>query len=353
MKQLKQKKYYTLAALLVIIIIFFYFMVQNRKQEAYDVTESAMSTVVKFHLYGKKPDELKEVLMWDLDSLENELLSWRVAGSEVTKLNRNAGERVKVDPLFKGWLDRIKDIERDSNGALDITIAPVARLWDIESEHPRVPEDTELHKALGKVNYENVMLGGGDWLQLAKGTQIDLGAIGKGIACEELAYTMRHRGFCSGTVSIGGSIAVVGSKPDGSPWKLGIQNPRGETGEVMGVLSIKERYCFLSTSGDYEKYFIQDNKRYHHILDPETGRPAESGLISVTVISEYGLDSDALSTACFVLGLEEGLALVKKYNAEAIFIDEHKQVTVTEGLGDIFQITNQEYQLKKNDSLDR
>lgn len=341
----KRKKYSAFAVLLVVILVFFCLMVQNRTQEAYDMTGSAMSTVVQFHLYGKNAEELTNILMQDINNLENDFLSWRISGSEVAKLNQGAGgSGVEVEPMLKGWLDRIYEIERDSNGALDITVAPVAKLWNIESEHPRVPDETELKEALDKVNYKNILLDGGHSFRLLEGTQIDLGAVGKGIACEALAYTLRHADFCSGTISVGGSIAVVGHKPDGTPWKLGIQNPRGETGEVMGVLSIKDN-CFLSTSGDYEKYFMEDNKRYHHILDPRTGRPAQSCLISVTIISEYGLDSDALSTACFVLGLEEGMALAEKYHAEAIFIDEHKQVTITKGLKESFEITNDAYRL--------
>lgn len=341
----KRKKYSAFAVLLVVILVSFCLMVQNRIQEAYDMTGSAMSTVVRFHLYGKKAEEKSNILMQDINILENDFLSWRISGSEVARLNQSAGGGgVEVNARLKGWLDRIYEIERDSNGALDITVAPVAKLWNIESEHPRVPDETELKEALNRVNYKNILLDGGQSFRLLEGTQIDLGAVGKGIACEELAYTLRHADFCSGTISVGGSIAVVGHKPDGTPWKLGIQNPRGETGEVMGVLSIKDN-CFLSTSGDYEKYFMEDNKRYHHILDPRTGRPAQSGLISVTIISEYGLDSDALSTACFVLGLEEGMALAEKYHAEAIFIDEHKQVTITEGLKESFEITNDAYRL--------
>lgn len=341
----KRKKYGAFSVLLVVILILFCLLVQNRTREAYDMTGSAMSTVVRFHLYGKNAEEVADILMQDINHLENDLLSWRVSGSEVARLNQSAGGTgVAVNARLKGWLDRIYEMERDSNGALDITVAPVARLWDIESEHPKVPDEAELREACSKVNYKNILLDGGNSFRLLEGTQIDLGAVGKGIACEELAYTLRHADFCSGTISVGGSIAVVGHKPDGTPWKLGIQNPREETGAVMGVVDIQDN-CFLSTSGDYEKYFIEDKKRYHHIFDPRTGRPAKSGLISVTIISEYGLDSDALSTACFVLGLEEGMALVKKYHAEAIFIDEQKKVTITEGLKDSFSITNEAYRL--------
>ena len=132
------------------------------------------------------------------------------------------------------------------------------------------------------------------------------------------------------------------SKTDGTNWNVAVQNPRGKDGEAMGVLSLSGT-TNVSTSGDYEKYFMQNGKRYHHILDPSTGYPAESSLISVTVVSDNGLLSDGLSTACFVLGKEKGQKLLETYGAEGIFIDQNKKVTVTKGLKDKFTILNEEY----------
>jgi thiamine biosynthesis lipoprotein len=186
---------------------------------------------------------------------------------------------------------------------------------------------------------------------------IDMGAVGKGIAldllwnlCEAGEY-----GSVSGTVSVGGSIAVYAAKPDNTAWKLGIQNPRGQTGEVMGVYE-SNAGCFLSTSGDYEKYFEEDGKRYHHILDPSTGYPADNGLISVTIIipmtdasgadvshENQGLLTDALSTACFILGRDDGMKLAQEYGAQAIFIDRDYNVYTTDGLKKSFQITDETY----------
>ena len=137
---------------------------------------------------------------------------------------------------------------------------------------------------------------------------------------------------------------TYGKKPDGKPWKIGIANPRTEDGEsYLGSLTI-DGTCSISTSGDYEKYVIEDGVRYHHILDSKTGYPAESGLISVTIVCEDGWLSDGLSTACFVLGYEDSLPLLETYQAEAVFVTEDKEVIVTDGLKDMFTLTDSSYE---------
>ncbi|MDO4556601.1 MAG: FAD:protein FMN transferase, partial [Lachnospiraceae bacterium] len=207
------------------------------------------------------------------------------------------------------------------------------------------------------------------------GGQLDLGAVGKGIACDVIgdwlesgsknasekaeeetedvtaAQTSEEKAADveAGTFSVGGSVLVYGAKPDGTDWKIGIQDPRGEEGTNMAAVSISQeagQRCYLSTSGDYEKYIEKDGKRYHHIMDPSTGAPADSGLISVTILSDSGFLSDALSTACFVAGLEKGIELADSYGVKAIFIDENKQVYVTEETKEILTILKKEYVLK-------
>ena len=164
---------------------------------------------------------------------------------------------------------------------------------------------------------------------------LDLGAVAQN-------YLKQQKEVSGAVIAVGGSILLYGSKADGTNWNVAVQNPRGKDGEAMGVLSLSGT-TNVSTSGDYEKYFMQNGKRYHHILDPSTGYPAESSLISVTVVSDNGLLSDGLSTACFVLGKEKGQKLLETYGAEGIFIDQNKKVTVTKGLKDKFTILNEEY----------
>ena len=157
-------------------------------------------------------------------------------------------------------------------------------------------------------------------------------------------------------IAVGGSILTYGSKPDGTAFRVAVQNPDEENGSYMGVIDLTRTAC-VSTSGDYEKYFVQDGKRYHHILDPATGYPSESGLSSVTVVcpdagewKEYaGLLSDGLCTACFVLGEEKGMELLEQYGMEGVFIDKERQVTVTEGLRDSFSLLSEDYVIKESE----
>ena len=313
------------------------------KRESYDVTETAMSTVISYHLFGIKTKQAKVKIAAILAWLENEKLSWRKEKTEVANINEQAGNKIKVSPEMYGWLKKVQAVSKDSKGALDITVSPLARLWNIEGERPSVPAVNDIKECLKLVGYERLEFFSNEQIRMEKGTGLDLGAVGKGIACDELTTIMRECNV-AGTVSVGGSIAVVGEKPDGSAWKLGIQDPRANTGEAMGVLTMNEG--FLSTSGDYEKYFVENGVRYHHILDPHTGKPADSGLTSVTIAAGDGLTSDALSTACFVLGADEGIKLAEKYKAEAIFIDNDRNVYVTNGIRENFKIIKDDYHLE-------
>ena len=172
-------------------------------------------------------------------------------------------------------------------------------------------------------------------ISLPPGMQLDLGAVGKGIACDRVRAYLNSRPQITGAVvAVGGSVVTYGQKPDGSPWKVAIVHPR-EEGNYLGVLSLTGEQ-FVSTSGDYERYVTVDGVRYHHILDPATGYPARSGLCSVTIVCGSGLLADALSTACFVLGSEQGLDLAKSYGAEALLVEEDGTLRMTEGMREIF-----------------
>ena len=249
-----------------------------------------------------------------------------------------------VDKDIKDNTDKNGDAAKDTDNNTINSIAQNTGDNMVNNEANNTPDNTALNEERleptdKKTNTDESISS----IYIEDQCTLDLGAVGKGIACDVAQNYLKQQKEVSGAViAVGGSILLYGSKVDGTNWNVAVQNPRGKDGEAMGVLSLSGT-TNVSTSGDYEKYFMQNGKRYHHILDPSTGYPAESSLISVTVVSDNGLLSDGLSTACFVLGKEKGQKLLETYGAEGIFIDQNKKVTVTKGLKDKFTILNEEY----------
>lgn len=357
--------------------------IETSSPQEYSKTDFVMSTVLSEKIYGTK--DVTQDIKEELDKLEKDQLSWREDHSVVSKINADAqkGIKTKLDSDMTSWVEDSLELAKRSNGAFDPTIGRLTRLWNIEGDNPKVPSKQEIKNTLEDTGYTKIHLEKVESQNTAntkknvdkdikdntaknketsedtsKNTNtnesvssiyigdkctLDLGAVGKGIACDVVQdYLKKQKEVSGAVIAVGGSILLYGSKADGSDWNVAVQNPRGQDGEAMGVLSLSGT-TNVSTSGDYEKYFMQDGKRYHHILDPSTGYPADSGLISVTIVSDSGLLSDGLSTACFVLGKEKGEKLLETYGAEGVFIDQNKKVTVTKGLKDKFTILNEEY----------
>lgn len=315
-------------------------------------TDIAMGTIVRQNIYltGEKDvtngQEVQIVadIIGLITDLEEELLSHRLETSEIYRLNRQAGQKTEISPELARILEEAGKVSEASEGAFDITIGKVTELWDIdkwstaeETTDYRIPEEEELERALADSGYEKILLEGA-WITLPTGMKLDLGAVGKGIACDKAAEYLESREDVIGAVlSVGGSILVYGSKPDGSPWKVGVMHPR-EEGQYLGSLQLLGTW-YVSTSGDYERYVEVEGVRYHHILDPADGYPADSGVVSVTILSESGLLSDALSTACFVLGVEKGLELAEAFQAQALIVDEQGGLHMTEGMYSYFEFS--------------
>lgn len=313
----------------------------DKAPDVFDKSDIAMGTVVTERIYTQGEDRTAEILGL-LSQTEHRYLSWREEDSDIGKVNLQAGKgRVPVDRQTAGYLEETLQIAEKSGGAFDPTLGELTRLWDVEAEDPRIPSSQKIQEFLKNTGYEKIHLDeedGRDWVELEEGCSIDLGAVGKGVGCDEAAAFLKEDPKVQGAViAVGGSVLTLGEKPDGTSWKVAVRDPRGGQEELLGVLALDGEH-YVSTSGDYEKYFIQDGKRYHHILDPSTGRPADAGLISVTVLGENGAVSDGLSTACFVLGREKGAELLAAYHAEGIFVDQEKRVYVSEGLIEDFEL---------------
>lgn len=309
--------------------------------EGYTLTTFSMGSYVQQTVYGKEGEKAAQAASQAVQELEN-LISWRIEGSDVERLNQGAGgEFLSLDPRTYEVLETSLQVCRASGGAFDVTIAPISWLWDFD-ENPRLPQAEAIAALLPDVQYENVLLGEDCTAALkTSSTALDLGAVGKGAACDAAVNAYARSGAAGAVVSVGGSVGVWGEKPGGQPWHVALRDPA--TQGSLGEISLPSG--FLSTSGSYEKQFTQDGVTYHHILDPETGYPAESGLLSVTVWSSTGALSDALSTACFVLGLEESLPLLEEFEAGAVFITGENQVYVTENLESSFHLTAEGYTL--------
>ena len=302
-------------------------------------TSVAMGTVVPFNLYGSGAKKDLDKIETEINGLENSVLSWRKKGSDVYRINESAGSSVSVSPDTAKIIGQCIDISDDCGGVFDITIGNVTKLWDFGGNNQRLPSDDEIKTALGSVGYKNVSISG-NAVRKKKGQSLDLGAVGKGFACDKIKDLLTKGRTKSAVVSVGGSLLIYGKRT----FSVGIVNPDNDK-QSMGTLKLKDT-C-VSTSGNYEKYFEKDGKRYHHILNATTGYPATSEFKSVTVVCSSGLLSDALSTVCYIAGYRKSVDILKEYDAEAVFIFNNNAVKVTDGLADKFTVTNDSYTLDK------
>lgn len=302
-------------------------------------TSVAMGTVVTVKLFGFGAKNDLEKVETEINGLESSVLSWRKEGSDVYRINEGAGSPVSVSPDTAKIIAQCTSISDDCNGVFDITVGNITKLWDFGGENQRLPSDDGIKTALGSVGYKNVSVSG-NAVRINKGQSLDLGAVGKGFACDKIKDLLDKGSTKSAVVSVGGSLLIYGNRN----FTVGIVNPDNDK-QSMGTLKLKNT-C-VSTSGNYEKYFEQDGKRYHHILNATTGYPATSEFKSVTVVCESGLLSDALSTVCYIAGYRKSVEILKKYDAEAVFIFNNNAVKATDGLSGKFTVTDDSYTLDK------
>lgn len=282
----------------------------------------AMNTFVSAKVKGFAAKDAAGGISTLVRELDSKQLSRYTSGSEISRINSEA-ETVLSDEM-RDYITELLEVGKMSGGKFDIALGAVSDLWSF-NDSPRVPSTDELTEALSRSGSDKLSLSG-NTLTRADGCIIDLGSAGKGIALDKVKSYLSDKKISSAVVSVGGSVLLYGK----GSFNVGVRDPWGEAGR--SVMTVRLGAGCVSTSGSYERCFEQGGKRYHHILDPDTGLPVENGLVSVTVISDSGLLSDALSTACFVLGAEGGAKLAAKYGCEAIFITEDKKVICTDGI---------------------
>lgn len=231
-------------------------------------------------------------------------------------------------------------ITRESDGAFDIAIAPLTSLWDFTAEDPKVPDDAAIQKALPLCSSDGVTIDDQDITLPSDDIQFDVGAIAKGYIADRMKDLLVKKGVNSAIINLGGNVLCIGSKPDGTPFKVGIQKPFADRNETEAVMDITGKS--VVSSGIYERCFKQNGKLYHHILNPKTGFPYDNSLISVTIISDQSVNGDALSTTCFALGLKDGLKFAEKKGVQAVFITEDYELHYTDGFQDEINVTDVE-----------
>lgn len=301
----------------------------------------AMDTVMQVNAWGEDGEAAVEETEQMLYQLED-LLSRTREESQVAALNRSAGTAVELDEELRKLIETAEFYTRETNGAFDITIAPVMDAWGFTTDTYQVPEKAEIQELLTHVGIDHIHMDGAA-CSLDSDTEIDLGGIAKGYASDRVAEIYAAHHVPRGMVYLGGNVLAWGDRSDGSPWRVGIQDPKHPENPdaLVGILHLKD--SFAITSGGYQRNFEENGQYYHHILNPATGYPADSGLTSVTVVADKtagnGTMCDALSTALFIMGQEQALDYWRdnQENFDLVLVTEDNRVLITDGLKDGFQ----------------
>lgn len=296
----------------------------------------AMGTYITLSAYGEDAGPILDFAKGQITKLESK---WSVTNenSEIYQVNHSEGKSVDVSPETVDLLQFALKIAKQTDGALDPTIYPLVEEWGFISGNYQIPSDEKLEGLLQNTGYDRVSLSE-NRITVPDGYELDLGAVGKGYAGQAVSDLLKNEGITSALLDIGGNIQMIGKRPGGEKWRLGIKNPFGDGS--IGVLQAED--CAVVTSGGYERYFTgEDGKKYWHILDPHTGKPADSGLASVTVISENGTLCDALSTALFVMGAEKAEEYWREYGSfDMLLITQANEIILTEGIADSFVLSD-------------
>lgn len=297
----------------------------------------AMDTFMTIKAYGTNREAALSAASLKIVELENKL-SVTNDKSDVWMINHSYGAQTEVSNDTANIISYALKISEKTSGALDPTIYPVLREWGFTTGEYKIPDSQRIKELLDKTDYRKVNISK-NMVTLPDEMLIDLGAISKGYTSDEVADILRENNVSSAIINLGGNVQTVGSKPDGSDWRVSIRDPFDESSQ-MCIISVSDKAVI--TSGDYERYFIgEDGKKYCHIIDPTDGYPADNGLVSVTVISENGILCDCLSTALFIKGKEEAYLYWKENSGfEMILVDTEKKIYITEGISNNIEIIN-------------
>lgn len=323
----------------------------NSKETIAPISKSdfCLGTVVDITIYDKASEDTFTDVFNILKRIENRM-SLNLENSEICNINKNAGkEEVKVSPETFSVIKRGKYYSSLSNGHFDISIGPLVKLWGIGSDNARLPSPDEINSTIKKIGYKDIILDEANCsVKLAReGMMLDLGAIAKGYAADEIAQYLKSKNIQNAIINLGGNVYAMGSNPNSKPWNIGIQNPIDSRGKNIGLIHVRNKT--VVTSGVYERYFEKDGKKYHHILSPFTGYPVDNSLVSVSIVADKSIDADGLSTTIFSMGLKDGSKLIESLGGvDAIFITKDNNIYITSGLKGNFSITDDNFKLMKS-----
>jgi len=322
-----------LVLVLLTLLLLFSPACKEKPETPYQTQFLAMDTVMSFTLYGEDAPSAAALGERRVQELEAQF-SVTAEGSGIDQINHADGQPVELSEDSRQLLTDALALCAATDGALDITMYPVVRAWGFTTGEYRVPESDELAALLERTGYARVSLED-NVLTLPADLELDLGAVAKGYAGDQLMALFADAGVASAIVELGGNVQALGAKPDGSPWRVAVQSPDGSG--YAGALEVVDKA--VVTSGGYQRYFEQDGETYWHIMDPATGCPARSGAASVTIVADRGVVADGLSTALFVMGKDRAAAYWKEHPGfDFILIGEDGTVTVSEGLEDSFSL---------------
>lgn len=331
-----KKSYFRLSGVLLFLLCIAMLTACQNSDENKKVSKDifAMDTYMTVTAYGKNAENGVNKAVDEINRLET-VLSAEKQESDIYILNETGSGTLSTDT--KDIVSKALEINKTTNGAFDISIYPLMVKWGFTTQKYNVPSKNEISKLLKDVDSSKIIFDEKSGsIKLKENMKIDLGGIAKGYTSNRVMQIFKECGVKSGLVSLGGNVQALGTKTDGTAWQIAIENP-DKSSDYIGVVSVKDKAVI--TSGGYERYFEKNGKTYHHILDPETGYPAESGLKSVTIVSDDGTLADALSTSLFVMGKEKALDYWREHKNEfdTVLVEDNGDITITGGLEKIFK----------------
>lgn len=334
---IKNKKWMALFLVMILVL-------QGCSQEEKTISETGfvIGTIVTIQLKGTDDEAIMEGC-FDILSDVDSWMSLNVESSLINQLNNHAGQGpMEVDEEAFYVIKKAIEYGRISGGLFDVSMEPVIDLWGIGTDQAKIPNDEDLNTALSLVGYDKIILDESRFsVDLPEGMSIDLGGIGKGYAADLISEYLKDNKVSGGIINLGGNIVIMGSKEDNAPYRVGVQNPFETRNDYFGVVEVIDKT--VVTSGIYERNFEEDGILYHHILNPEDGYPMNNGVAGVTVITT-SIDADALSTVLFLSGIQDGLAIAESMeDVECIFVDEDKNVYLSQGVKDIFNLSDSDF----------